>query len=162
MPDTGCNGLHFNQSGSKLLSNDVLINRIWWWKVLRLEEENTIKNIRNLFRLKKELNYTAIRYIRNLFRLEKETKAIKDRILRDINNLFAHKEEENCYKPVTVRNLWSNNYIEYKSNGDRNKKLSAAEYLNKIRQYLKDIKNNLKKSYTWKIQLIIGITLFLP
>ena len=42
MPDTGCNGLHFNQSDSKLLSNDVLINRIWWWKVLRLEEENTI------------------------------------------------------------------------------------------------------------------------
>ena len=54
------------------------------------------------------------------------------------------KEEENCYKPVTVRNLWSNNYIEYKSNGDRNKKLSAAKYLNKIRPYLKDIKNNLK------------------
>ena len=46
-------------------------------KSLSLEEENIIKDIRNLFRLKKELNYTAIKDIRNLFRLERETKAIK-------------------------------------------------------------------------------------
>ena len=45
---------------------------------LSLEKENIIKDIRNLFRLEKELNYTAIKDIRNLFRLEKETKAIKD------------------------------------------------------------------------------------
>ena len=32
------------------------------------EEENIIKDIRNLFRLKKEKNYTAIKDIRNLFR----------------------------------------------------------------------------------------------
>ena len=55
---------------------------------LSLEEENIIKDIRNIFRL------------------EKETKAIKDRILVDIKNLFEH---------------------EYKSNGDRNKALSAEE-----------------------------------
>ena len=34
----------------------------------RPEEEKIIKGIRNLFRLKKELNYTAIKDIRNLFR----------------------------------------------------------------------------------------------
>ena len=45
---------------------------------LNLEEENIIKDIRNLFRLKKELNYTVIEYIINLFRTEKETKAIKE------------------------------------------------------------------------------------
>ena len=39
----------------------------------------------------------------------------------------------------------------YKSNGDRNKTLSVEEYLNKIRQYLKDIiMNNIKKSDTCK------------
>ena len=53
-------------------------------KSLSLEEGNIIKDIGNLFRLKKELNYTVIKDTRNLFRLEKETKAIKDRILRDI------------------------------------------------------------------------------
>ena len=102
-----------------------------------------IKDIRNRFRLKK-LNYTAIKDIRNLFRLEKETKAIKYRILTNIKNLFEHEEEENYYKPVRVSKFWSNNYIEYESNGDRNKTISVEEYLSKIRPYLKDIINNLK------------------
>ena len=85
--------------------------------------------------------------IRNLFRLEKETKANKGIIHRDIKNLFEHEEEEeNYYKPVRVSNFWSNNYIESESNGDRNKTLLVEEYLNKIRPYLKDIINNLKKS----------------
>ena len=96
---------------------------------LSLEQENIIKDIRNLFRLKKEQNYTAVKDIRNLFRQEKETKAIKDRILRDIKNLSKYEqEEETYYKPVRV----SNNYIDYESNGDRNKRLSVEEYLYKI------------------------------
>ena len=104
----------------------------------RPEEENTIKDIKNLFRL------------------EKETKATKDKILRDTKNLFEHgKEEENYSKPVRVSNFWSNNYIEYEINGDRDKTLPVEEYLEKIRQCLKDILNNLKKSVTWKIQLTI-------
>ena len=47
----------------------------------RPEEENIIKDIRNLFKL------------------EKETKPIKDTILRDNKNFFEH-EEENYYKAV--------------------------------------------------------------
>ena len=113
---------------------------------LSLEEENIVKDIRNLFRLKKEQNYAAIKDIRNRFRQEKEFKAIKDRILRDIKNLFEHeKEEQNYYKPVRVSNCWSNNYIEYESSGNINKILSVEEYLNKITPHLKDIINNLKK-----------------
>ena len=118
----------------------------------RPEGENIIKDKRTLFRINKELNYIAIKDLRNLFRLEKETKAINDRIRRDIKHLFKHKEEESYYKPVWVSNICTKNYIEYESNGDRNKTLSIKEYLNKIRPYLKDIKNNLKKSYTWKVQ----------
>ena len=37
---------------------------------------------------------------------------------------------------------------EYESNGDRNKTLSIEEYLNKIRQYIKDIIHDLVKSDT--------------
>ena len=96
----------------------------------RPEEQKIIKDIRNLCRLKKELNYTAIKDITNFFRQEKETKAIKDRKLRDIKNLFEHEEEENT---VRVHNFWINNYIEYESNGDRNKTISVEEYLNKMR-----------------------------
>ena len=112
---------------------------------LNLQEEKITKDISNLFRSKKELNGTAIKNVRNLFRQEKETKVIKGRILRDISNLFEHEEEENYYKPVRVT-IWSNNYIEYESNGDRNKTLSVEDYLNRIRPYLKNIMNNLKKS----------------
>ena len=53
------------------------------------------------------------------------------------------KKKKKYYKPVS--NFSSNNYIEYESNGDRNKSLSVEGYLNKIRPYLKDIINNPKK-----------------
>ena len=65
-------------------------------------------------------------------------------------------EEENYYKPVRVNNFWSNNNIKNKSNIDRNKTLSVEKYPNKIRPYLKDIINNLKKSGTCKIRLTIA------
>ena len=97
----------------------------------------------------------TIRDIGNRFRLKKETKAIKDRILRDIKNLFEDKDEENYHKPVRVSNFWSNSYIEYKSNEGRDKTLSVEKYLNKISPYLKDIIYNLKKSDMRKIQLTI-------
>ena len=113
----------------------------------RPEEENIIKDIRNFFRLKKELNYTALKDKRNLFRLEKESKEIK--------TLFKHEEEETFYKPVRASNFWRNNYIEYESNSDRNKTLSVEEYLIKIRPYLKDI-NNLKKSDPRRLELTIA------
>ena len=72
---------------------------------------------------------------------------MKDIVLRNIKNLFEYeKEEENYYKPVRVNNFWSNNYIEYKSNGDKNRILSVEEYLDKIRLYLRDIINDLKQS----------------
>ena len=94
-------------------------------KNLRPEEENIIKNIGNLFRL------------------EKETKGIKDKILTDLKNLF-----EEYHKPVRVNNFWSSSYIKYKSNSDRYQTLSVEEYLDKIRPYLNDIINDLKKSAT--------------
>ena len=61
----------------------------------RSEKDNIMKDARIFFRLRKEINYYAIKDIRNLFRLEKGAKTIKDRILRDIKNLFEHEEEEN-------------------------------------------------------------------
>ena len=72
----------------------------------RPQEDKIIKDIRNHFRLRKELNYNATKDIRNLFRLKKETKEIKDRTLRDIKNLFEHqKEEKSYYKPARVLNM---------------------------------------------------------
>ena len=63
------------------------------------------------------------------------------------------------YKRVIKNNFWSNNYIEYKINNDRNRILSVEEYLDKISPYLRDI-NDLKQSDTWKIQLTMTINFF--
>ena len=125
-------------------------------------ENNIIQDVRNFFRLKKEINDAATKNIRNLFRLKKENEAIKDRVIRDIRDLFKYEEEENCYKSERVGNIWSNNYIEYQSNGDRNKTISVEKYLNKSRPYLKGIINYPKKSHWWKIQLTIVINFIYP
>ena len=61
---------------------------------LSLEEENIIADVRNLFRLKKELNCAANKELRNLFRLEKKTKAVKDRTLRDIRIILSMKKKK--------------------------------------------------------------------
>ena len=82
--------------------------------------------------MKSEIDDTTIKDIRNIFRLKKGNKTIENRIIRHIRNLFAH-DEEDCHKPARVRNFWSNNYIEYESNSERNKTLLGEEYLNKIR-----------------------------
>ena len=58
-------------------------------------EEDIIKDIRNLFRLKKlkrTNKLSAIKGIRNCFRLKKENKVIKDRKLRDTGNLFKNED----------------------------------------------------------------------
>ena len=42
-----------------------------------LEKENIIQDIKNLFKLKKELNFTAVKDLRNLFRQKKKLKQLK-------------------------------------------------------------------------------------
>ena len=86
---------------------------------LEKDKKDIIKDGWNLFKLQKEINDTTIKNKRYLSRLKKENEATKDRVIRDIRNLLEH--EEHYYKPVRVGNLWSNNYIGYESNADRNK-----------------------------------------
>ena len=63
-------------------------------KMLSLEKESIIKDIRNLCRLKKEQNDTAIKDVRNLFRLEKKLKQLKieySEILRTVLSIKKKK-----------------------------------------------------------------------
>ena len=71
----------------------------------------------------KQPKENIIKSIKYLFKLKKENEAIKDRIIREIRTLF--EQEDDYYKPIRVGNFWNNNYIEYESNGDRNKNLSV-------------------------------------
>ena len=86
-----------------------------------------------------------ISQLKIIFRLKNEKKVIKDRILRNISEWTM-----NYHKPVRVSNFWSN------KDKNRNKTLSVEKYLNKIKWYLKDILNILKKSDPREIHLTIA------
>ena len=115
--------------------------------------------------IRDRLKDKIINDIKRLFDYEKEErkkkkqneKIIKDNIIRDIRILFEQGKEEDYYEPKRVSNFWNNNYIEYKSNGDKNRNLSLDEYLNKIESYLRNTIINLQNSDTWKMKLTIAI-----
>ena len=89
---------------------------------------------------------------------EKKPKIIidrsKDKIIRDI--WIPFEQEDDYHEPKRLSNFWNNNYIEYESNGDKNKNLSLDEYLNKIKPYMSNITIGLQNSDAWKIQLTIA------
>ena len=92
------------------------------------KEDNIIKDINNLFRLRSEIDNSSTKDIRNFSRLKKEKETTTNKITKGVKLLF--EEEDNYYKPIKVGKFWSKNYIEYETNGDRNKNLSVKEYLN--------------------------------
>ena len=62
------------------------------------------------------------------------------------------------YKPATVKSDYNNNYIEYRSEGD--KLLTIEEYLTLLEPYLRELINNHKNKGEWKIQLTAQINFF--
>ena len=88
-----------------------------------------------------------IKNIINLFKLKKEDEEIKETIIRNIEKSFEQQEDGFC----------SNNYIDHESDGNRNKTSSIKGYHDEFKLYLKDIINNYKKSDKWKIWLTIAI-----
>ena len=63
--------------------------------------------------------------------------------------------EISIYKPTIVKRGYSNNYVEYKSEGD--KLLTIEEYLNLIEPYLRELINDHKNKGEWTIQLTAQI-----
>ena len=61
---------------------------------------------------------------------------------------------------MIIGNAFSSNYIEYKSNGDKDKTLSIKDYLDEIKPYLSDIINDHNTQGGWKIHLTMAINLF--
>ena len=78
-----------------------------------------------------------VKDIRYLFRLQKENEATKNRIIRDIRNLFEHEEDD--YKPVRVSKFGVIIIFNMKVTVIKNKTLSV-EYLSKIRPIINDLK----------------------
>ena len=63
---------------------------------------------------------------------EINNRLIKDVTVREIKTLFKQEEKEDNYKLKKASNFTYNSYIEYESNGDRNRSLSLDNYLYKI------------------------------
>ena len=128
-------------------------------------KETKIRNIRNPFILKnkKEIIDRITRdflWNRRSKRRKKEIRRkteynktlVKDRLIRDIRTLFEQGEDY-----CKIINFWNNNYIEYESNGDKNRNLSLKEYFNKNEPYLRNTIIDLQNFDAWKIQLTIAI-----
>ena len=89
------------------------VMNVLWDSGERKRKDTIIKDIKNIFRLRKEIDNSAIKGITK----KKENETIKDRIIRDIKSLF--EQENNYYKPIRVGNLWNDSFIEYESNSDK-------------------------------------------
>ena len=89
------------------------VMNVLWDSGERKIKDTIIKDIKNIFRLRKEIDNSAIKGITK----KKENETIKDRIIRDIKSLF--EQENNYYKPIRVGNLWNDSFIEYESNSDK-------------------------------------------
>ena len=63
-------------------------------------------------------------------------------------------ESLDYHKSIKTNSAFNGNYIEYKSNGDRDKNLSPNKYIDMIKPYLSDIINDNKKC---KIRLTMRI-----
>ena len=58
---------------------------------------------------------------------------------------------------MRIGNAFSSNFIEYKSNGDKDEALSIKDYLDEIKPYLSDIINDHKTQDEWNIHSTISI-----
>ena len=59
--------------------------------------------------------------------------------------------DEGYYKLIINNGAFNKSYIQYENKGNKNKILTPSEYLDMIRPYLSDIKNNPKTQGEWRI-----------
>ena len=130
---------------------------------LSLEELRAVAKIRDI-KANKSMSKDKLLSMLDESKQVKKTETIKDirkenldsdKILRDIRTFC--ESEEDYYEPVRTSNAFNNNYIEYESNGDKDKTLSVKEYLDMVKQYLSDIITDYKTQSKWKIQLTMKI-----
>ena len=70
---------------------------------------------------------------------------------------FTFYPEKDHYEPKKTVSAFNNKYIQYESIGDKDKNLSIKDYIDIIRSYLCDIRNNHKTQGEWKIHLTMAI-----
>ena len=61
------------------------------------------------------------------------------------------------YKPIDVKSSFEGNYVNYQSNGDKDRSLAITFYLMKVEPFLCDFIYFYKENGEWKIQLSIQV-----
>ena len=92
-------------------------------------------------------------------RLNEKKRKTVDKFILKVKQLKKNirKSKKDVYKSIKICGAFSDNFVEYQSNGNRNRSISIARYLNNIREHLRKLINDKKKSGEWKIQLIMKI-----
>lgn len=71
-------------------------------------------------------------------------------------DLFEH--EEDYYKPIKSKGAFGDNFLEFESNGNRNKNLSLAQYLHEIQPYFKEtISSFIACNEAWEISVTLKL-----
>ena len=97
-----------------------------------------------------DIKQKGLKDMRRLYKVEKKKdNGINDNALKDMRIMFE-SDNKDYYQPVRFTNAFDDNFIEYESNGDKDKTLSIEEYLDKIIPYLGDIINDHKTQGEWK------------
>ena len=122
-----------------------------------------IDNNEDLSEAEKEENDDYLRkLIRNLNNKENQSPYDRDDFdyygRRDIENLFNEVSKEDYYKPILIKNSFKGNYKYYESRGDKEKRLSVKQYLNKITPHLYDLINDHRIARrVWKVQISMRV-----
>ena len=119
------------------------------YKPTKNNKNNTFKSKRKEIKKslmkpsKKKILESIIKEIKEIFydpitNRDEKIEEIKKKTLYDPKNNLIKPKEDN-YKPTRIGNAFSSNYIEYKSNGDKDKTLSIKNYLAETKPNLSDI-----------------------
>ena len=127
------------------------------WKKIE-KEFYEIENKKNLSDKGKE---KIVELLRTLDKKEKYKYHERDDLdyhgIRDIENLFDDIDDDDYYKPISVKSSFKNSYKYYESRGDKDNKLSVEQHLDMIMPYLSDLINENKTIENnfneWKIQI---------
>ena len=131
------------------------------WKKIE-KEFYEIENKKNLSDKGKEKIYDRlVELLRTLDKKEKYKYHERDDLgyhgIRDIENLFDDIDDDDYYKPISVKSSFKNSYKYYESRGDKDNKLSVEQHLDMIMPYLSDLINENKTIENnfneWKIQI---------
>ena len=91
---------------------------------------------KNLYEIenKKKLSASKLKEIgKNIFELEESLSKLKQyydydddeyKGIKDVGNLFSQSTDGDYYKPTKTKSAFNGNYIEYESNGDKEKFIS--------------------------------------